>query len=628
MAVLLRSKSSVYNLTTDLTNLANLISTNTTNITNEITRATGAEATLQTNIDNEVTRATGVEGDLVNLTTIAKTNLVSAINEIASNVSSMAGFQSELDATQAGAGLGTDGTYTANATSNYIASATSLVSADELLDAQINTVTANVTAEATARNGADVLIQSELDATQSGAGLGTDGSYTSNVSSNFIVAATSLANADDLLDAQAQFNAVAIVSLDNATLKIASNLGDLGDVVTARTNLGVYSTAEVDNAITTAGLALGTNWSAANAAGASVDFTAGDLSVGDNVYLSDDGDTKWAIYKITAITDGAWGTSTIEKIMDEDVYLNAQSAAAIKASYESNANTNEFSDEEQAQVARLGTSSTVLDTTATQVLLAINELVADDVGIQTEIDTTQTGAGLAGDGTYVVNATSNYITTATSLANADNLLDAQINTNATNIGSVSFTNLTSTDLTSAIDEENVRALTVETSINDSVTAEATARANADTTIQSELDATQSGAGLGTDGSYTANAATNYIGAVTSLTGADEALDTTLKSLSDNTYTIAETDAAIAAGGAVFITESLTVTADAITLTHAAKSDMLFNFNTVRHTDANGISYDIPATAASANSTTYNLSPDTSGQFNGVSVIVQYAYVPV
>lgn len=41
-----------------------------------------ADSTLQNSIDAEVARATGVEGLLTNLTTTAKTNLVSAINEV------------------------------------------------------------------------------------------------------------------------------------------------------------------------------------------------------------------------------------------------------------------------------------------------------------------------------------------------------------------------------------------------------------------------------------------------------------------------------------------------------------------------------------------------------------------
>jgi len=53
-----------------------------------------------------------------------------------------------------------------------------------------------------------------------------------------------------------------------------------------------------------------------------------------------------------------------------------------------------------------------------------------------------------------------------------------------------------------------------------------------TSLQSEVDATQTGAGLGTDGSYSANASTNYLGSVASLKAADEALDTQLKTVAD------------------------------------------------------------------------------------------------
>ena len=61
---------------------------------------------------------------------------------------------------------------------------------------------------------------------------------------------------------------------------------------------------------------------------------------------------------------------------------------------------------------------------------------------------------------------------------------------------------------------------------------------ADADLQTELDGTQAGAGLGTDGAYTANAAANYIAAATSLVGADEALDVQAKANADE---IAATD---------------------------------------------------------------------------------------
>lgn len=190
----------------------------------------------------------------------------------------------------------------------------------------------------------------------------------------------------------------------------AQNLADVANIATARSNLDVYSTAEVQTEITNAGLALGSNFAVANITARDA-MAAGSLTVGDNVFVTDDGDTKWAIYKVTVITDGAGSTSTFEKVMDEDVFLNAQSAAAIKATYESNADTNaytdaeknklaniennatadqtaseietlyegiadtnKYTDEAQARVARVGASSTTLLTTSTEVLGAINEI--------------------------------------------------------------------------------------------------------------------------------------------------------------------------------------------------------------------------------------------------------------
>ena len=70
-------------------------------------------------INNEITRATDAED-----------SISGAVNDL----------QAELDRTQAGAGLGTDGTYTPNSTANYINNATSLNDADVKLDAALKSV--------------------------------------------------------------------------------------------------------------------------------------------------------------------------------------------------------------------------------------------------------------------------------------------------------------------------------------------------------------------------------------------------------------------------------------------------------------------------------------------------------
>lgn len=64
-------------------------------------------------------------------------------------------IQAELDKTQTGAGLGTDGTYAQETGSNYIDGATSLKDADKKLDAAIKAVEKNAT-KVKAGNGIDV----------------------------------------------------------------------------------------------------------------------------------------------------------------------------------------------------------------------------------------------------------------------------------------------------------------------------------------------------------------------------------------------------------------------------------------------------------------------------------------
>ena len=140
-----------------------------------------------------------------------------------------------------------------------------------------------------------------------------------------------------------------------------------------------------------------------------------------------------------------------------------------------------------------------------------------DIGaLQTELDDTQVGAGLGTDGAYTPPTSSNYLASATSLKNADSLLDAAIysesltrasaDTAITNSINTETLNRASADTTL---QNNINAEAAARAAGDSaeasaraaaVSAEASTRASADSAIQAELDATQVGAGLNTDGS--------------------------------------------------------------------------------------------------------------------------------
>lgn len=131
-----------------------------------------------------------------------------------------------------------------------------------------------------------------------------------------------------------------------ASLQIANNLSDVADVPTSRTNLGVYSTTEVDDAITAAELSLGTNFNVATIAERD---TLVDLDTADRVFVTDDGDGKWAMYKPGAVDVNGTATSWI-KLSDQDALENSINATSIKTTYESNADTNAYTDADKTKV--------------------------------------------------------------------------------------------------------------------------------------------------------------------------------------------------------------------------------------------------------------------------------------
>ena len=233
-----------------LTTVTNSTATNSAalvNLNTRVTNNTTAIATNTSNISNLSTQVTTNTSDISNLQT--------QVNNLASNTAA----QTEIDAIEAGAGLNADGTYSANSSTTYIGTATSLNQADYLLDQAITSVMTDVqtnnqnvsqlTQDVNNVQQQATNIQAELDNTQAGAGLGTDGSYTANAGANVIVNATSLNNADVLLDqavttvtTTAQTNQANISSLDTRVQTLENNSVTSAD-------FGAAGTVEANKAI-------------------------------------------------------------------------------------------------------------------------------------------------------------------------------------------------------------------------------------------------------------------------------------------------------------------------------------------------------------------------------------------
>ena len=86
---------------------------------------------------------------------------------VLSNDAAVSALQSEVNTTQSGAGLGTDGSYSAPVGTNYLGSASSLKDADFKLDAQIKIVSDNLASEISDVEGQISSLQSSLEAADS-----------------------------------------------------------------------------------------------------------------------------------------------------------------------------------------------------------------------------------------------------------------------------------------------------------------------------------------------------------------------------------------------------------------------------------------------------------------------------
>jgi archaellum component FlaC len=184
------------------------------------------------------------------------------VDSVAGDVTSL---QSEVDATQSGAGLGTDGSYSANSGTNYLTSVTSLKAADEALDSQLKTV-----ADAVASNDSDISsLQSSVSTNSSDIST-----LQSNVSSNDSDISTLQSNVST---AQSD-----ITSLESDVSTLQSNVSSNdSDISTLQSNV-----SSNDSDISALQTATGSLASDGNSASFSGNLSAADLTLSGNLTVS------------------------------------------------------------------------------------------------------------------------------------------------------------------------------------------------------------------------------------------------------------------------------------------------------------------------------------------------------
>lgn len=297
----------------------------------------------------------------------------------------IAEVQEELDATQVGAGLGADGAYSADAARQYLASASSLKDADAKLDAEIKTINERLSdkhgtesllnkdafdqanspaadfALSASYNVVDALnelaffgnsstsaLQLELDRTQSNMGIDDSAMASIAASTNKIFAAT----------VATEFNTG---GSPDATLAAKSAGDSLIDIITTMRGESDGAFKEIVNA---AGFAIdaGTGYIQYSASG-SASYVASASSVKD-------ADAKLDAGLVVArdLIDGFWAqTGTADSLVNF-------SESALGDGQGANLTVVDALNELAAMIGSEPDGSLALDTTATDLVAAINEL--------------------------------------------------------------------------------------------------------------------------------------------------------------------------------------------------------------------------------------------------------------
>lgn len=449
----------------------------------------------------------------------------------------ISGLQSELNATQAGAGLNDNGSYVPEIGSKYIDEATSLKDADKKLDGALK-------AEEEARIAKDNELEKELDAlsatvtkNQVTAGLGitvdTKGSNTV-VSAKVKVEGNALKVDEEnglYVDESAlekyQGNEAIAVSKAQDGVKTISLTIDPSDKVLSQSGNGLLSTLSlkyIDKETS------GDDNAKLQLVGKG-DTVITDLNVNDFVMdgMLSNVTLEGNILTFTFNTDGGSKQITVDLSNYIDVYTAG----------------NGISIEGQEISAKVdATSDSFLTVGSDGIKLS---------GVQDAIDKIETSVGLSEDGSYIV-PSGNYTTGSANVMDAISKLDTQVKTNTDAIATTNAHTVNgyaiSTNPTLNGADIKLDKYTKSTGTNDELTILATDTVNQafgklekaildnEEVCSKAFDAVAKSVGLNREGmAYVAPEGSNYLGSAQSVKDADKLLDAEIKKVSEKVTSI-------------------------------------------------------------------------------------------
>ena len=329
-----------------------------------------------------------------------------------------------------------------------------------LIDQEITDRTNDVNAEEAARIAADAAINTEMDADSTylkglidsiaADGESSDVVLTTKISSDSIYFESVITNeetarlaADAALSTKITNDSSYFESVisDEETARLAADAA----LSTKITNDSTYLKGLIDKEITNRTNDVNAEETARIAADAAINIEMD----ADSTYLKGlidgiaaDGESSNNVLTTKITNDSTYFENVISD--EETARLTADQALFTKITNDSTYlkglidkeiidRTNDVDTEETARVAADNTLSAKIlsDSTALRTLInstqqAVSTIQTNTGGLQTELDSTQSGAGLGTDGSYTANSSANYIAAASSLKDADNKLDAQL----------------------------------------------------------------------------------------------------------------------------------------------------------------------------------------------------------